>query len=82
MIWKGHTSDYDVADIKRERSTSDYAVSEISGKCHFFLRFCMRKRSKIYVYLLFIHHVDTVNTPLQNTPDLMELMLIQSIQLN
>ena len=32
MLWKGHTSDYDVADIKWERSTSDYAVSEIRGR--------------------------------------------------
>ena len=35
MLWKGHTSDYDVADIKRERSTSDYAVSEIRREMSF-----------------------------------------------
>ena len=36
MLWKGHTSDYDIADIKRERSTSDYAVSEIRREMSFF----------------------------------------------
>ena len=36
MLWKGHTSDYDVADIKWERSTSDYALSEIRREMSFF----------------------------------------------
>ena len=36
MLWKGYTSDYDIADIKRERSTSDYAVSEIRREMSFF----------------------------------------------
>ena len=36
MLWKGHTSDYDVADIKWERSTSDYAFSEIRREMSFF----------------------------------------------
>ena len=49
MLWKGHSSDYDIADIKREGSSSDYAVKKLGGKYHFFLRFCTRKRSKTYV---------------------------------
>ena len=54
MLWKGHTSDYDVADIKWEGSSSDYAVTEIRGKFHFFLRFCTRKRSKTYTWSAFV----------------------------
>ena len=56
MLWKGHTSDYDIADIKREGSSSDYAVSEIRQEMSFFLRFCTRKRSETY----------TNNKPKQN----------------
>ena len=36
MLWKGHTSDYDVGDIEWEWSTSDYAVSEIRQEMSFF----------------------------------------------
>ena len=36
MLWKGHTSDYDIADIKQEGSSSDYAVSEIRQEMSFF----------------------------------------------
>ena len=36
MLWKGHTSDYDVADIKWEGSSSDYAISEIRREMSFF----------------------------------------------
>ena len=36
MLWKGHSSDYDVADIKREGSSSDYAVTEIRREIPFF----------------------------------------------
>ena len=36
MLWKGHTSDYDVADIKQEGSSSDYAVTEIRWEMSFF----------------------------------------------
>ena len=35
MLWKGHTSDYDITDIKREQSTSDYAVSEVRWEMSF-----------------------------------------------
>ena len=52
MLCKGHTSDYDIADIKRERSTSDYAVSEIRWEMSFSLRFCTRKRSKTYMWVV------------------------------
>ena len=52
MLWKGHTSDYDVADIKREGSSSDYAVSEIRWEMSFFPSVCTRKQSETYISVL------------------------------
>ena len=39
---KGTTSDFAIADIKREREVQIMPFRKLGGKCHFLLRFCMR----------------------------------------